>query len=292
MRVDHVSIAVRNMDSALAFFERILPIEICTPKVIGYDPEFNWCDFHVGKFKIELIESARPDSFVQKFIGRRGEGLHHLSIETQDLEGVAGPMERDGIRIVDRQITPGGNKTAFISPRDAHGVLIQLWEAEAWEVPERSPVVPFTLRDGRCVRMYVDHVSIAVRKIDPALEFFQKYFPIETELTHTGGYDGSFNFTTFQLNGYRIELIEEGPNPGFVTRFLDKRGEGFHHLSIDVDELDPLVEQYEADGLRVVDKFDLGGGWKTAFLSPRDAHGVLIQFWQDPRMRQNGDTAA
>jgi hypothetical protein len=59
---------------------------------------------------------------------------------------------------------------------------------------------------------------------------------------------------------------------------------GFHHLSIDVDQLDPLMAQLEADGVRIVDKADIGGGWKTAFISPRSAHGVLIQFWQDPAL--------
>jgi catechol 2,3-dioxygenase-like lactoylglutathione lyase family enzyme len=65
-----------------------------------------------------------------------------------------------------------------------------------------------------------------------------------------------------------------------VQRFLDRRGEGLHHLSIDIDDLDPYVAQLQAAGVRVVDRQELRGGVKTAFISPRSAYGTLIQLWQ------------
>ncbi len=69
-----------------------------------------------------------------------------------------------------------------------------------------------------------------------------------------------------------------------MKSFLHKRGPGFHHLSIDVEELDPILEKMRSDGLRIVDESDLGNGYKTAFISPRSAHGVLVQFWQVPEL--------
>ena len=54
----------------------------------GYDGDFTWTDFYVGDFKLELIESARPGSFVERFLARRGEGMHHVSIDVE--EGPAG----------------------------------------------------------------------------------------------------------------------------------------------------------------------------------------------------------
>jgi methylmalonyl-CoA epimerase len=284
MRVDHVSIAVRSIDAALEFFRRCLPIEMRRDRRAGYTDDFNWCDFYIGDFKLELIEATRPGSFVERFITRRGEGLHHLSLEVPDLEAAVGPMARDGLRIVDRFDGGNGEQTAFLSPRSAHGVLIQFWQVRDMRAPQRPRVVPWTLRDGSTVRFCVDHVSIAVRDIDTALALFRRYFPIDRIGGTHSGYDGSFNLTTFALNGYRIELIEEGQRPGFVSRFLERRGEGFHHISIDVDRLDPLIAQLEGEGVRIVDKLDIGNGWKTAFISPRSAHGVLIQFWQDPTL--------
>ena len=287
MHVDHVSVAVRDIDTALQFFRQCLPIEMNVEKRAGYTDDFNWCDFYIGQFKLELIEATRPESFVRRFIDQRGEGLHHLSLKVTDLGRLVHRLEADGLRIVDHFDAGDGDVTAFISPRSAHGVLIQFWQVPRVEPVERPSIVPFRLRSGETVRVCVDHVSMAVRSIETTLAFYRRHFPVEGGDNKHPGYDGRFFLTMFRLNGYRIELIEDAANgaPGFVGRFLERRGEGFHHISIDVDRLDPLVAQLEADGVRVVDKFDIGGGWKTAFISPRSAHGVLIQFWQDPTLR-------
>jgi len=284
MRVDHVSIAVRNIDTALAFFRRCLPIDMRVEKCPGYTDDFNWCDFYVGPFKLELIEPTRPDSFVQRFIDKRGEGLHHLSVEVTGLEPLTERLEAEGVRLVDRFDAGNGDTTAFISPRSAHGVLIQFWQVPRIATPERPRTAALRLRSGETVTLRVDHVAMAVRSIDATREFYRRHFPIDAGRDTHPGYDGTFLLCHFMLNGYKLELIEEAPGgpPGFVTRFLQRRGEGFHHISIDVDRLDPLVAQLAADGVRIVDRHDMGGGWKTAFISPRSAHGVLIQFWQTP----------
>jgi len=283
VRVDHVSVAVRDIDTALAFFRRCFPIEMRREKRLGHTGDFNWCDFHIGSFKLELIEAVGQGSFVSRFIEKRGEGLHHMSIEVAELEPVLQRLERDGVRIVDRYDGGNGNLSAFISPRSAHGVLIQFWQVPELHAPERPRAGILTLRSGESVELRVDHVSMAVRSIDTALGFFRRCFPVRQQHpTHTG-YDGNFALTSFLLNGYKLELIEEvAGRSGFVSRFLEKRGEGFHHISIDVDRLDPLLAQLDADGVRIVDRFDFSDNLKTAFISPRSAHGVLIQFWQQP----------
>jgi methylmalonyl-CoA/ethylmalonyl-CoA epimerase len=283
LRVDHVSIAVRDIDAALAFFGRCLPIEMHCEKQRGHTGDFNWCDFYVGRFKLELIEAVGADSFVTRFIDKRGEGLHHLSIEVAELPPLLQRLERDGLRIVDRFDGGNGNLSAFISPRSAHGVLIQFWQVPQIAEPSRPRAGAFTLRGGARVRLQVDHVSVAVRSIETALAFFRRCFPVQQPQPAHVGYDGNFALTSFLLNGYKIELIEEvAGRRGFVSRFLEKRGEGFHHISIDVDDLDPLLAQLSADGVRIVDRADFADNLKTAFISPRSAHGVLIQFWQQP----------
>ena len=288
MRVDHVSVAVRDIDTALAFFRRTLPIEMHVEKRPGYTDDFNWCDFYIGPFKLELIEGTRPDSFVQRFIDRRGEGLHHLSLEVQNLAPLLQRLEADGVRIVDRFGTADGEMTAFISPRSAYGVLVQFWQAPEILEPERPRTAAFRLRSGESVTMRVDHLAMAVRSVDVTFDFLRRYFPVRSGREKHRGYDGSFNLANFRLNGYKIELVEDAltGSAGFVARFLERRGEGLHHISIDVDQLDPLLTQFAADGVRIVDRHDFPNGRKTAFISPRSAHGVLIQFWQEPQLRR------
>lgn len=284
LHVDHVSIAVRTIAPALAFLGRILPIRMRVEPRPGYDGDFTWTDFFVGDFKLEFIESARPGSFVERFIARRGEGLHHLSIDVEEngLDRYAARLERMGLRIVDRGDYGNGDKTAFISPRSTPGILVQFWQVPGFHggLPDGYPADPVVERAG--VRFRVDHVALAVHSIDATLAWFERIFPIEVSRPKQAGWDGAHNVLGFRLAGYKMELIEPVGDGGFVARFLGRRGEGFHHLAVDVDRLDPLVERLEADGLTPVDKADIRGGRKTAFIHPRDAHGVLIQFWQEP----------
>jgi len=284
MRVDHVSVAVNEIDTALAFFRSAFPLEMRVEKRRGYSDDFNWCDFYIGQFKLELIEPTRAHSFVRRFIDKHGEGLHHMSLEVTQLQPLLEHLEADGIRIVDRSTAGDGDMTAFISPRSAHGVLVQFWQTPQITEPERPRTAPLRLRSGAVVNMRVDHVAIAVRHIDTAMNFFRRYFPVRWGRAPHAGYDGTFFFSNFLLNGYKIELLAEQPDqpPGFVSRFLERRGEGLHHISVDVDRLDPLLAQLEADGVRIVDRTDFSDEIKTAFISPRSAHGVLIQFWQTP----------
>lgn len=282
LRVDHFSIAVRSIDRALDFFSRYLPVRMRHEPRAGYTDEFRWCDFFVGHVKFELIESARPGSFVERFLERRGEGLHHLSLEVDALDPLVERMERDGLRIVDRFTANDEEKTAFISPRSAFGMLIQLWQVREVAEPPAELTPRIVRLPGVDARMRFDHLSAAVRDIAPAMDFFRRYFPVSGEAPRHLGYAGDFELKQFDIGRFRMELVADASGSSFVRRFLERRGEGFHHLSIDVDDLDAVVARMKRDGLRIVDEADVGGGYKTAFVSPRSAHGVLIQFWQIP----------
>jgi catechol 2,3-dioxygenase-like lactoylglutathione lyase family enzyme len=161
---------------------------------------------------------------------------------------------------------------------------MRFWQMPAEPEPQRPRVVPFRLRSGEIIHMQVDHISVAVRRTETALGFFRRYFPVGRVGKTITGYDPTFRFTQFLLNGYKMEVIAQNERrpPGFVSRFLERRGEGFHHLSIDVDRLGPFLSQLETDGVQIVDRTEVPGVGMTAFISPRSAHGVLIQFWQTP----------
>ena len=287
VRVDHFSIAVESIERALEFFGRFLPVRMRRSVRPGYTDEFRWCDFYVGDVKLELIESARSGSFVERFLARRGEGIHHLSIETDELDPLLLRLRRDGVRIVDEFDAGDGEKTAFISPRSAHGMLIQFWQVKQLEEPAPEETPPMPRLPGLDGRMRFDHLSAAVRDIPQAFELLRSALPIAREAPIHRGYTGDFDLKQFDVGNrgrFRMELIADASGTSFVERFLARRGEGFHHLSIDVDEIDPLLERLRSAGIRIVDEADVGGGYKTAFVSPRSAHGVLIQFWQVPQL--------
>jgi methylmalonyl-CoA/ethylmalonyl-CoA epimerase len=284
VRFDHLGIAVKDIETALGFFRRTLPVKFVTEKSPDLSTDLNWCSFSVGSFKIVLIDAGHANSAVRRFVTQRGEGMHHVCLKTTHLDRLVARLETNGLRIVERRTTPDGRAMASVAPRHAHGVVFQLWQAPPAAVAEQPTPIPYRLRSGTVVQLYVDHISVAVRELEATLNFFRRQFPIHTVAETQPGYDGTFHFTGFFLDTCRIEVIaQDAQRPsGFVTRFLKRRGEGLHHLSIDVDRLDPLLEQLEADGVRIVDRASISEHWKTAFISPRSAHGVLIQFWQTP----------
>ena len=287
VRVDHFSIAVRSIDAALDFFGRHFPVVMHERTRAGYTDDFRWCDFYLGHAKVELIESTRPGSFVDRFIERRGEGLHHLSLEVERLDPLLHDLRRDGLRIVDEHETERGERTAFISPRSAHGMLIQFWQAAHLADPGPGEAPPLPRLPGLDSRMRFDHLSAAVRDIPQAFGLFSRHLPIADQGPLHRGYAGDFDLKQFTIGNrgrFRMEFVADASGTSFVRRFLDRRGEGFHHLSIDVDEIDPLLERMRASGVRIVDEAEPGGGFKTAFVSPRSAFGVLIQFWQVPNL--------
>ena len=272
LRVDHVSIAVREIAPALARLRRILPLRMRVEPRGGYDEQFRWADFFLGTFKLELIESARPGSFVERFIERYGQGFHHLSIDVEEgaLAAYTAALESEGLRIVDRGDYGDGDETAFISPRTSPGILVQFWQVTGFhgEWPDDYPTEPVAERDG--VRFRIAHLGLAVRSADETLDWFRRFFPVELDGARTTT-DG----LRFRLADYPIALVApHDPSAG------DAR-EGFHHLAIDVHPLDRLLERLAADGLRIVERTAVDGR-AAASLHRDDVHGVLLRFRESP----------
>jgi methylmalonyl-CoA/ethylmalonyl-CoA epimerase len=275
MRFDHVSIAVRSIDRAHQFFQRYFPIHFRNEKrqdnqVSG---SFLWQDFWLGGFAIELIEDLPGQkTFVGRFIDKHGEGMHHLSIEVDHLKPLTDAMKRDGVRIVDEQSFPDGSATAFISPRSAFGALIQFWEVPHFDEPKLPP------SDGLA---RFDHVSLAVKDIRKAQEFFMRYFPATMGREPHTASEG-FILGNLNIEGFKLEFIQSpgtGGKSDFVGNFIEKYGEGMHHLTINVKNFDETVRKLKADGIRVVDEGKDWRGDREFYISPRSAFGALIQVW-------------
>jgi methylmalonyl-CoA/ethylmalonyl-CoA epimerase len=126
----------------------------------------------------------------------------------------------------------------------------------------------------------LDHVAVAVRDPEPAARLWGELLGgryVQGDPDWHG-----FGFLQFEYpNGSRIEIISPGSDrDGFVLKFLDKRGEGMHHMTYITDDIRADVETFRDRGFRVVDEDYSWPHWQEAFLHPRTAHGVLIQLAQ------------
>jgi methylmalonyl-CoA epimerase len=128
-RIDHVAIIVRNIESALDFYRDTLGIvpgeiqEVPTEQVrIAFLPLGG-----PSGSEIELIEPTTPDSSLSKFLEKRGEGLHHICLEVDDIDAALAEMQDKGAAVLDQQPRVAAEGRAiFIHPRAANGVLLEL----------------------------------------------------------------------------------------------------------------------------------------------------------------------
>ena len=122
----------------------------------------------------------------------------------------------------------------------------------------------------------LDHIGIAVKSVAEARKFFEGIlgarFMYEAESERAG-----YKLAEFDLNGLTIELLEPLGENSFLHKFLEKRGEGMHHLTFNVPEMKEKLAELKGQGVRVVDEIEWSPTSYEAFISPRSSHGVLIQ---------------
>lgn len=122
----------------------------------------------------------------------------------------------------------------------------------------------------------LDHVAFAVHSIDQARAFFEGALGATFRYV-TEGRGGGFRYAVLDLDGFTVELLEPLDPTGFVATFLERRGEGVHHITLQVPELAEKVAFLEGKGLRIVNKRLEDSRLIEAFISPKSACGVLFQ---------------
>ncbi|MBI4301348.1 MAG: methylmalonyl-CoA epimerase [Chloroflexi bacterium] len=128
--VDHVAIAVNNIEESLKFYSEVLGLD---PGPVETSAEQGVRAVHipVGQGSIELIEPLSSDSGVGRFLERRGEGLHHICLGVEDVDKELGNLAAKGVQLLDKKGRPGlRGKVGFLHPGAARGVLIELSQEE------------------------------------------------------------------------------------------------------------------------------------------------------------------
>jgi len=126
--IDHLGIAVKSLAASKAFYEQ-LGLRVESEEVIEHE-KVRVAMLPVGESRIELLEATADDSPIARFLAKRGEGLHHISLRVADLEGTVERMKQSGTRFVSDEIKigAGGHRYVFVHPASAGGVLLELCE--------------------------------------------------------------------------------------------------------------------------------------------------------------------
>ena len=127
MKIDHIGIAVRALGEATKSYEENFGLKISSMDQVD-EQGVRLAMLDIGESRLELLEPTRPDSPIGKFLSKRGEGLHHIAIQVENLELVLTRLKGAGVRLIDEKPRNGAHNTkvAFIHPSSTHGVLMEL----------------------------------------------------------------------------------------------------------------------------------------------------------------------
>lgn len=127
-KIDHVGIAVKSLDDAVETYSA-LGFEIKEFEEVE-EQKVRVAMLPIGESRIELLEATSDDSAIAKFISSRGEGIHHIAINVENIDEALQKVKNAGLRLIDERprIGAGGKKVAFVHPKSTHGVLLEFVE--------------------------------------------------------------------------------------------------------------------------------------------------------------------
>jgi methylmalonyl-CoA epimerase len=143
--IDHLGIAVEDLEQALRFYRDALGLHVEVPEDVA-SQRVRAHFIPLGPSALELLEATAPDSPIAKFVEKRGPGLHHVTLRVEDIDAALAHLDARGVRLIDRVARPGaeGARVAFIHPAATHGVLVELKEpaprVERFATPTRHTI--------------------------------------------------------------------------------------------------------------------------------------------------------
>jgi len=129
----------------------------------------------------------------------------------------------------------------------------------------------------------IDHIAIAVHDVEKAAEVYQQALDVDSIEFETIESEG-VKIAIIQVENGRIELMQPTNDSSPIKKFLDKKGEGLHHMAFDTDNIEGEVERMEGCGIQFLGKIRSGSaGTKVTFIHPKSLHGVLTELCSHPK---------
>lgn len=129
-KIDHIAIVVENLEQALSVYRDALGMTVTDVREMP-EQDVKMAFLPSGDSEIELLEPIHADSGIGRYLAKRGEGLHHICLEVDDIEATLADLKAKGSQLIDETPKQGAyGKIAFIHPKGAHGVLVELVERD------------------------------------------------------------------------------------------------------------------------------------------------------------------
>ncbi len=128
-RIDHIAVLVEDMEKTVAFWQEALGMELAHIEEVPAEKS-KVAFFPLGGSEIELVQPTSDDSGLARYLEKRGPGMHHVCLEVDDIEGMLAQLKEKGVQLINETPMPGlgGKRYAFIHPKAANGVMVELYE--------------------------------------------------------------------------------------------------------------------------------------------------------------------
>ncbi|SMO76519.1 methylmalonyl-CoA epimerase [Fodinibius sediminis] len=128
--LDHIGIAVADLEQAIDTYERLLDTE-CYKRETVEQQQVETAFFQTGGSKVELLGATHSESVIARYIARKGEGMHHVAFEVDDIHAELKRLKAEGFTPLSEEPSRGADNklVAFVHPRDSHGVLVELCQS-------------------------------------------------------------------------------------------------------------------------------------------------------------------
>ena len=130
MHIDHIGIAVKDLNDAVDTYEKLLNTPCYKTETVESE-KVETAFFQTGESKVELLGATEQDSVIAKYIEKRGEGLHHVAFEVDNIRAELKRLEAEGFTILNNEPKKGADNkwVAFVHPKDNNGVLVELCQS-------------------------------------------------------------------------------------------------------------------------------------------------------------------
>jgi methylmalonyl-CoA/ethylmalonyl-CoA epimerase len=299
-RIDHISIAVSELEPEVTLLERLF----------GFKRSGEWADDSSGGYRgitldvpgssdidWEVLAPNGEDSYIQRFLdGPNGPGFHHIAMEVADVGATIAELRALGVEpwpaVAAGAVESGTGDGAapsetYIHPEQGgNGFLFQFVGAEASHdrAARERPAAPDV--DGSLGIIAINHLSHAHAAADELAAWYQRVLGMETFHRSEGGEYADFSTRVLETSTrqMRWELIQPAGKDSFIGRFIEARGPSIHHVTFEVGDWDRAVAACEQHGVPTFgDRAGETDGveWREAFIHPRYTGGFLAQFfWQ------------
>jgi len=274
-RIHHVGIVVRSLDAAWPFWRDVLGLTVSKTAVVP-DQGVSAALLPCGESEIELLEPVNENGGVARFLEKRGEGLHHVCFQTDDVAGALEDAQARGIPLIDKAPREGlAGMIGFLHPKASCGTLVEYATPFPADAPPEShpPQGPF-----RGLRM----AGVAVHDGAAAEKIFRANFDLGCARTVEDSARGA-RVSFLPVGRAAVALMSPaGPNPaGLIASRLSSGGEGLFLLGIEVDDFAAAARRLEQAGLPVR-RTRSPEGLDVGLVGPAGTSNVPIEFYAVP----------